>query len=94
MCDATPQSAQEFHLITPEDIPQGEIPRSFWTFLGKAVVNEQHSDIREFGKGALSANGLKHMVTGCCPLCGEERLIRRSLWVSESIHTEVRKSTV
>jgi len=28
--------------------------RGFLIFLGKAVVSGQHSDIREFGKGALS----------------------------------------
>jgi len=28
--------------------------RSFLTFLGKAVVHGQNSDIWEFGKGALS----------------------------------------
>jgi hypothetical protein len=33
---------------------KGTVPRSFLIFLGKMIVNGQHSDIWKFGKGALS----------------------------------------
>jgi hypothetical protein len=35
--------------------------RNFLTFLGTAVVNGQHSDIWEFGKGALTSEKLPNV---------------------------------